>query len=189
MNQLIVDRDRSVDTFYFEYQKNTSYSTVSQVELSIMPFHVLTVRLAYKYLDVRAEYGGKMQQQVMTPRHRYLVNLAYESRNKRWSWDATFSLYGKMRLHDMVDETGYNQGEYTTVVPNVLSQVTYRTKKVEWYVGGENLLNFTQKNPIIAADQPFGANFDATRVWAPILGTVVYVGFRTEIKHKEKEDE
>jgi hypothetical protein len=50
-------------------------------------------------------------------------------------------------------------------------------------------LNFTQKNPIIAADQPFGANFDATRVWAPILGTVVYVGFRTEIKHKEKEDE
>jgi len=189
LNQLIVDRDRSVDTFYFEYQKNSSYSTVSQVELSVMPFEVLTVRLAYKYLDVRAEYGGKMQQQVMTPRHRYLVNLAYESRNKRWSWDATFSLYGKMRLHDIVDETGHHHGEYTTVVPNVMSQVTYRTKKVEWYVGGENLLNFTQKNPIIAADEPFGANFDATRVWAPILGTVVYVGFRTEIKHKEKEDE
>lgn len=192
LNQLVVDRDRSLDTFYLEFQHKTSYSTVGQVELSIMPMKVLTLRFAYKYLDVRANFGGTMRQQVMVPKNRFLVNAAFESRNKKWAWDATFSLYGKMRLHDVMEPNGeHEQAQYSSVVPGLMSQVTYRMRKMgmEVYLGGENLLNYTQPNPIIGVNDPFGSTFDATRVWAPILGTVVYAGFRMEIKRKEKNDE
>lgn len=189
INQLVVDRDMSVDTFFFSYQRNTAFSTVGQTELSIMPLKTFTLRLAYKYLDVRALYGGTSQQQVMVPKHRFLVNGAYESRNKKWSWDATFSVYGRMRLHHAVTTDGMHQELMSGVVPNLISQVTYHAKRFEVYVGGENILNYTQAQPIIGWEDPFGANFDATRVYAPILGTVVYAGFRFEIKRQEKDED
>ena len=42
----------------------------------------------------------------------------------------------------------------------------------------ENLLNVRQKNPIIAADNPFGRNFDASLVYAPVFGRFFYSGIR-----------
>ena len=35
-----------------------------------------------------------------------------------------------------------------------------------------------EKNPIIAADDPWGTNFDATMVWGPMHGAVYYIGIR-----------
>jgi hypothetical protein len=46
------------------------------------------------------------------------------------------------------------------------------------YIGGENLTNFRQHRPILAADQPFSPYFDASMTWGPIMGAVVYAGFR-----------
>jgi outer membrane cobalamin receptor len=187
MNQLIADRERNMDTFYFSFQKNAAYSNALQAELSFMPLKTLTVRLAYKWLQVMAEYDGKIQQQVMVPPHRFLLNLAFESRSKRWTADATVSVFGKQRLHDvhLADGTML-MNQKSSVYPYVLAQITHNFKWGAIYLGGENLANFTQKNPIIDADLPFGTNFDATRVWAPILGTVVYAGFRYEIKRKKE---
>jgi hypothetical protein len=50
------------------------------------------------------------------------------------------------------------------------------------YAGGENLSNFRQANPIIAADQPFGPNFDASLIWGPVYGRMIYAGMRFKIK-------
>ena len=52
------------------------------------------------------------------------------------------------------------------------------SNKFEVYVGGENLTAVTQPNPILDAGNPFGPNFDTTIVYAPILGRMVYLGFR-----------
>jgi hypothetical protein len=49
-------------------------------------------------------------------------------------------------------------------------------------MGGENLLNVMQQNPIISAQNPFGSNFDATEIWSPIMGWNVYLGLRYTIK-------
>ena len=43
------------------------------------------------------------------------------------------------------------------------------------YIGGENLANFKQKNPIIDAYDPWGSNFDATMVGGPMHGAKAYV--------------
>ena len=63
------------------------------------------------------------------------------------------------------------------------SQITkVFSNKFEVYFGGENLTNVQQKNPILASDNPFGANFDTTIVYAPIFGRSIYAGLRFKIK-------
>ena len=55
-------------------------------------------------------------------------------------------------------------------------------KKFEIYLGGENLTNERQENPILASDNPFGAEFDSTIIYAPIFGRMFYAGLRFKIK-------
>ncbi len=186
--QLIIDRERSLDTFFFEFQSGISFTNTFQTELSFSPWKPFTFRFAYKFLQVKANYNGKLEQQVMIPQHRGLFNVAFSSRNQKWEWDATLSVYGKTRLQNIVLADGsVLENQTSPAVPIVLSQITYHLKRFDLYIGGENLANFTQKNPIVAANDPFGAQFDATRVYAPILGTTIYAGFRYEIKRPKKE--
>jgi hypothetical protein len=50
------------------------------------------------------------------------------------------------------------------------------------YIGGENLLNFKQENPIINPEDPFSDSFDASMVWGPVAGRMIYTGIRYKIK-------
>ncbi len=185
-NQLIIDREKSMDTFYFAFQKNNTFSNAFQFELSCQPINLLTVRLAYKWLAVKALYNNKLQQQVMIPPHRILVNVAYATRNKKWEFDATLSVFSKVRLHDVTLPSGeVFTNQFGTIFPMVLSQVTYHFRKFDAYIGGENLANYRQVNPIVSANDPMNVQFDATRVYAPIVGRVVYFGLRYELKNKK----
>ena len=65
------------------------------------------------------------------------------------------------------------------------AQITHVYKKWDFYVGGENLTNYRQKNPIVDAENPFGQNFGATRIWGPVMGINVYVGLRYAIQRKK----
>lgn len=67
-NQLIVDREGYQTVF--NNQKGQSYSNSFQTELSFNILKNWDMRIAYKFLDVIAKYGGTSQQQVMIPRHR-----------------------------------------------------------------------------------------------------------------------
>jgi hypothetical protein len=50
------------------------------------------------------------------------------------------------------------------------------------YVGVENLNNFKLKDPILAANDPFGPYFDTSMVWGPVFGRMWYGGFRYRVK-------
>ena len=58
------------------------------------------------------------------------------------------------------------------------AQVTRYFRRWSVYIGGENLTNFKQKNPIIDASNPWGENLDATMVWGPMHGAKAYIGLR-----------
>jgi len=65
------------------------------------------------------------------------------------------------------------------------AQLTYKTgtlKKLEIYAGAENLFDVKQADPIVSADNPFGPYFDASMVWGPVYGRMVYAGVRYKIK-------
>ena len=182
-NQLVVDRDANFNQIIFKNLSGKSYSNSFQTELSIEPLKNFEIRLAYKYLDVKAEYAGEMQQQVMIPKHRGFMNLGYIARNKRWEFNTTLSVFGTSRLPDIGVTNLPSESE---VYPMLNAQITHVFKRWDFYVGGENLTNYIQKNAIIDAANPFGKSFDATRIWGPIMGINVYAGFRYSIKNKSK---
>lgn len=187
-NQLIVDRDANVNEIQFKNLEGRSYSNSFQAEFGFSVVKNLNVRLAYKFLDVKAEYAQKMQQQVMIPRHRGFLNVGYITRNKRWEYDATISVFGESRLptYDLSDST-LNIDVKSQVYPMLNAQITHVYKKWDFYIGGENITNFKQKNAIIDAENPFGSKFDATRIWGPVMGINVYAGFRYSILRKKNE--
>ena len=74
------------------------------------------------------------------------------------------------------------EGSYSPSYGLWNSQITYAfTNKFEVYSGVENFGNFRQLNPIIAADDPFGINFDSAQVYAPIFGRMIYIGLRLNL--------
>ena len=183
-NQLIIDRDTSFNSLVFLNLSNGSFSNAIQIEFSFEPIRNFEVRLAWKYLSVKALYNGKMQQQVMIPNHRGFANLAYRTRNKRWEFDLTCSVFGKSRLPSDSNVVLNEKEAYSPIYPMVNAQLTHVFKKWEFYLGGENLTNFKQPHPIIENQKPFGNNFDATRIWGPIMGINIYSGVRYSIKRK-----
>jgi outer membrane cobalamin receptor len=187
VNQLVVDRDVDFHSIYFKNLTGNSFSNSFQTEISLPFTKQFEARFAYKYLDVKASLGGQMQQQVMIPKHRGFMNLAYTTRNKRWEFDFTISVYGRSRLH-MVHLPGDNISMVndTEVFPLMNGQITHVYKKWDFYLGGENLGNYIQKDAIVDVENPFGAYFDATRVWAPVQGLMIYAGIRYKIKHPKK---
>jgi hypothetical protein len=184
-NQLIVDRDASINSILFKNLEGRSYSNSFQSEWAFSVIKNLEFRLAYKFLDVQAEYAGKMQQQVMIPKHRGFLNVGYLSRNKKWEYDFTISVFGSSRL-PVADTTITTQNlEFSEIYPIANAQITYIYKKWDFYLGGENITNFKQNNPIIDSENPFGSKFDATRIWGPVMGINIYAGIRYSIKRKK----
>ena len=185
-NQLVVDRDTLYNAIFFKNLENASFSNSFQSELSLDVLKNLTVRFAYKYLDVRSIFAGIYRNQVMLPKHRGFTNIAYITRNKRWEYDLTLSVFGNSRLPAIDNGNGTIIYEEQSPVYSMLNgQITYIYKKWDLYLGGENITNFKQTNPIIDAENPFGTEFDATRIWGPIMGVNIYAGIRYNLKSKK----
>jgi outer membrane cobalamin receptor len=188
-NQLIVDSDLDPHKVVFTNVQGKSWSNSLQAEVSIPVGKTIDLRFAYKYLDVRAPYGNEIQQKMMIPAHRGFFNIAYATRNKRWEYDLTCSVYGNARLPmNALSDSTFTSDTYSPVFPLVNAQITHVYKRWDFYLGGENILNYRQSNPIIDAENPFGSFFDATRVWAPVFGINVYFGVRFSIAQKHTED-
>lgn len=178
-NQLVVDRDESVDYIRMGNLDGSSYSNVFQTDIKFEPFDRFEVKAAYKWLDVKATTGGELKSVLMVPTHRGFVNFAYESRNSRWKYDLTLSVFGAQRLAKVMRPDGsFTQDNRSEVVPMMSGQITHAFKHFEVYLGGENLLDYRLDNPIIDSENPFGERFDATRVYSSIFGVNVYAGFR-----------
>jgi len=185
-NQMILDLDVSPQHIYVHNLNGKSYSHAVQGEFNLEVVRGFTIRTAYKYYDVRMQTDGVLQQKAMVPKHRALLNLGYKTRNKKWMFDVIANWYGVKRLPG----TESNPVEYQR--PNesknfilLHAQITYVHKAWEFYIGGENLTNYIQKDAIVASDQPFSQYFDASMVWAPVSGANVYAGIRFNMKKKK----
>ncbi|MBW7868226.1 MAG: TonB-dependent receptor plug domain-containing protein [Brumimicrobium sp.] len=186
-NQLIADRDESFNYIRMRNLNGQSFSNAFQTDFKFAPFHQFTIKLAYKWLEVRSTMGGSLKSEIMVPSHRGFINFEYETRNKKWSYDLTFSIYSQQRLAEVKRPDGsLTTDNMSGVIPMLNAQVTYRFKKFEIYLGGENLLDHRLKNPLIDAENPFSSTFDATRVYTSIFGVNVYGGFRFNLEKKKQ---
>ena len=196
-NQLISDVDISADEVHFYNLKGQSYSNSFLISWQQDIVKGFELRLAYKFNDVRATMNDSLRLQTFSPQHRGLIALHYVTPNKGWQFNANAQFTGTQRLPFINGSTSdlpeYRQSASAPAFVLFNAQVTkYFKNGFEIYFGGENLGNYTQKAPILGFDNPFGNNqsarqFDATAVFAPIMGYMGYLGLRYSFKPKAKE--
>jgi len=184
VNQLVADRDESSSEVLFYNLEGESFANNVQLELSYELIKFLDFRAAYRFTEVRTQYRSGLRQQPFTPKHRWFVNMAYTTakgiKRSNWSFDLTLKRHGEQRIPLTADNPIEDQrAEMSPAFFLLNSQVT-RNFNDQWsvYVGVENILDYRQDNPIISSENPFGNNFDASMVWGPIFGRMVYGGLR-----------
>ncbi|MGB0806180.1 MAG: TonB-dependent receptor [Salibacteraceae bacterium] len=180
-NQVVVDLENK-DYVSFYNLNGQSYSHAFQVEASV-EYKRADIKLAYKFLDVQTQYGTELKRKPYTPKDRLLLNLGYRTKYDKWKFDLTTLWTGYSRLPSTEGNAEGNIRSNESLAFFLLNgQITKKFRTFELYLGGENLLNYKQENPIIDSDNPFGDEFDASMVWGPVQGRVLYAGFRYSIK-------
>ena len=185
-NQIVVDWENPQEIAFYNLE-GKSYASSFQVEVNHELLKNLEVRTAYKYYDVRTDYKSGSLQKPLQAQHRYFVNLGYQTPAKengsQWKFDYTLHALGKQRIPSTASYPAqYQLPDYAEPYSLMNAQITkVFNNSFEVYLGGENLTNYTQNNAVLGADNPFGANFDTSIVYAPIMGRMFFAGFRFKI--------
>lgn len=183
VNQVVIDLDASPNEINVYNLKGQAFTNVAQAEVNYEAAKRFDVRLAYKYVDSRSTFGDVLREVPLTFRHRGLVNTAYEWRRAGLVFDLTAQFYGQSRIPDLSgNHAAHDLGEYSPAYMLMLGQITKKFDALELYLGSENMTNYTQHNPIIDPANPFGENFDAGIIYAPIMQRMFYGGIRYTIK-------
>ena len=185
---VLADLDSNPHQVRFYSVPNGSYSNSVQTELNIQPLERLDVRIAYRYLDVMQNLGGVWRERPLTAQHRALATVSYaterdETDNPQTSFDVTGQWFGKKRIPEtLLNPDSMRALAYSPYFFTMNLQVT-RTfiKGLDVYVGIENLFDFRQADPILDNANPQGHFFDASLIWGPVTGRMVYAGLRLRI--------
>jgi hypothetical protein len=183
INQVIVDLDSIPSEVYFYNLNGDSYANSYMAQLTFEPIKQLKVLAAYRMSDVKTTINGELRRKPMVNAYKGIVSVGYATRFDKWKFDLTMQFNGKARIPDTKKMPSFLQrGEYSPAYSQLMAQVTRKFKHFEVYLGGENLTNFTQKDPVTEAFAPYHTHFDTSMVWGPLVGATIYTGFRYAIK-------
>lgn len=182
-----------VDPFQNPYQvsiyqlngKSFSRSYLLNVDVNLVKS--LEFSLIGRYNDVQTTFAdGALKAKPMVVPLKLLGTFSYSTPYDKWQFNLTAQWNSATTLPDM------SQNPQAIHVPTksdpytiLHAQITRRFKVWEAYVGAENILNVRQHHPVVAYNDPFGVNFDASIVYAPIMGRMYYIGFRYTLKNKK----
>ncbi|MBR3496923.1 MAG: TonB-dependent receptor [Prevotella sp.] len=180
LHQAVIDFDADPHTVRFSNLDGESYSHTWQAEASYPLFEGFTLTATYRRSNVKSTYGGVLNEKPLTNKYKGLVTASYAPGLGKWQFDVTLQLNGGGRM-----PTPYATADGFPSWParykgyeQLSAQITRFFRFWSIYVGGENITNFKQKNPVIGADDPWGPNFDSTLIWGPVHGTIGYIGIR-----------
>jgi len=186
-NQVVVDFENPQEVNFYNLD-GKSFANSFQAEFNYNVFEGVDLRTSYKFYDVQTQYNSGRFEKPLTPKHRLFANVGYETplqdNGGRWKFDATYNWVGEQRFSStLANPLQYQLPDKTPTVTTLNAQITkVFSKTFEVYLGGENITNVRQPNPIVAANDPFGANFDTTFVYGPVFGSMYYAGLRFRIE-------
>lgn len=188
-NQIVVDiEDQGILTFanLSDIPNHISFSNAFQIDFAYELFKRFDVKLAYKINNSKTSYLGgptydfsSLLETPLLPKNRALINLAYSNKAADWLFDATLNYIGKSRIprHESIDS------EYSDPFSLINCQITKKVNNFDFYIGVENLLSYTQENPILDSYNPSSDKFDASLIWAPVTGGKIYFGLRYKLRN------
>lgn len=179
-NQVVTDVDSDPHAVKFYNLQGKSYANSVQVEASYPLFKGFNILAAYRWINAKTEYGGQLMKKPLTSDYKALITASYETPLRKWQFDFTtqFNGGGRMPTPDAANPLWAKTFDSFTILN---AQITKNFKNLSIYVGAENITDFTQKNPIVSANDPYGSDFDATMVWGPTQGRKFYAGLRYAI--------
>ncbi len=185
VNQIVLDRDADAHQVRIYNLDGKSYSNSAQIEANCEIFRDFDLTLAFRYNDVKMTINDTLREKPFVNRYKGLVTMSYAPGT--WQFDLTTQFNGDSRVPDLSgNATAVTNGQNIERSPFYVIMNAQITKSLgkywEIYVGGENLTNYTQKYPIISADNPQSEDFDASMVWGPLSGIRAYVGVRFTVK-------
>ena len=185
VNQIIADFE-DVNKVLFYNLNGKSYSNTYQLEASYELIKGLDATLAFRYNDVKQTIGGSLLEAPLTNRFKGLTTFSYKTPLEKWQFDFTTQFNGGGRIPSTIENPiEYRLNDEFPSYTVLNAQITKFFKHWEIYAGVENLLNFTQQNPIIAAEDPYGNYFDSSLIWGSIHGRKYFLGIRFAIEREE----
>jgi outer membrane receptor for ferrienterochelin and colicins len=184
--QIVPNYDIAPNEIYLEYLKNSARSAAALATWQFFLIEGVSVRNSYKYTQPTQKLGDLgWVAAPLQPNHRWLSTVTWRSPNEKWMVNGSSQWTGSQRLpsHAGLPE------RYANFLPETakpfwffMAQAGYFAEKWEVYLGSENLGNLTQKNTIVAFDDPSSQWFDASQVYAPTMQRTVYAGMRFRFK-------
>lgn len=182
--QTVIDQDTDPGVVRFTNLDGESYSHTFQAEASYPFFKGFTLTAAYRRTAVKTTYGGELLDRPLTGKYKGLLTASYQTPLGLWQFDVTLQLNGGGRMptpYTLPDGTPSWDTRYPSY-EQLSAQITRWFRRWSIYVGGENMTNFKQKNPIVGASDPWGSHFDSTQIWGPVHGAMYYVGIRFNLE-------
>ena len=185
VNQIVLDRDADAHQIRIYNLDGKSYSNSAQIEANCEIFKDFDLTLAFRFNDVKMTINDTLREKPFVNRYKGLVTMSYAPGT--WQFDFTTQFNGDSRVPDLSgNATALAHGQDIRRSPFYVIMNAQVMKKLgkcwEIYIGGENLTNYTQKYPIISAENPMSEDFDASMVWGPLSGVRAYLGVRFSIK-------
>lgn len=176
-NQVVVDVETPSELSFYNLN-GESIANSMQIDLGYELFNRFDVKIAYKINDVQTTFEGGQKVVPLLPERNALFNVAYATNFEKWKFDVTANYIGRSRIPSHVE---INE-EFSLPFNIYNAQITKRFRYFDMYLGGENMLDYKQDTPILDADKPNSSIFDASLIYAPVNGRMIYVGFRYKIK-------
>ncbi len=182
INQAVIDYDSDPTKISIGNLNGSSYSHTVQVDANYDITEDLNLLAAFRYNQVMCTYGGKMMEKPLQSRYKGLLTLSWKPMLALWQVDLTLQINGGGRIPDYIDENNMLvSGKEFPAYPQLNLQVMREFRHFSLYVGGENLTNYRQENPVINAGNPWSPTFDPTLVWGPVHGIMAYAGIRMNL--------
>ena len=182
-NQIIVDFEKQGELQFYNLE-GKSFAKSFQIEIDYSINNNINLKSAFKNYDVKKQYNSGFKQNPLTPKNRFFINLDFSSNlnenNAQWRFDFTYNWIGKQRLPLHSGQSSLKGYSPSYVLMNTQLTRVF-SEKFDIYLGAENLGSYTQNNPILGNNNPFGTNFDSTLIYAPINGAMIYLGLRLKL--------
>ena len=180
-HSIIADQEYSAYSIHIYDTDGKSFTNSYQVDLTWTPIERFDIFATFRYTDSkytidRPDGTRALVERPLVSRFKTLLNLQYATRMRKWTFDVTAQLNGRSRIPTQTGNLA--DSEYSPIYPMFYAQVSRRIKHWDIYVGCENIGNYTQKHPILNADNPYSSDFNSSLIWGPLMGRKFYIGVR-----------
>lgn len=180
-NKVITNLDRSPDQIVFQNLDGEAHRSTLGLSMEMPLTSHISVEGSYLRDRSRSTYDGELRQDPFIPLHSGQAAIILRNRKQSpvngWRLKAFASILGEQRIPDtdlLPIALQRRSSSPAVVLPNL--KVTRFFKWGQIFVLGENLTDIRQLNPILAANDPFGEDFDAGLNWGPVLGRRISAG-------------